>query len=121
VGAIVPGRFELARNVLERADMVVVDCVSQARKLSSELIEFCRDEEVRWARLRSLADIMESGNLRSLNSEVTIFKSLGMGISDLSLAIEIYEKAVKVGRGRDLASLVELDSQAAHSEWKVMP
>ena len=120
VGAIVPGGFELASNVLERADVVAVDCISQARKLSSELIEFCREEEVRWAAVRSLADIMESGNLRSPNSDITIFKSLGMGISDLSLAIEIYEKAVKVGRGRDLGSLMNLGSQVARSEWKVM-
>jgi alanine dehydrogenase len=114
VGAIVPGNFELARNVLERANMVVVDSVSQARKLSSELIEFCGQEEVRWVKLRSLADIMESGNLRSPNSDLTIFKSLGMGISDLSLAIELYEKAVKIGKGRDLAFLREVGSQVAH-------
>jgi ornithine cyclodeaminase len=86
---------------------VAVDCISQARKFSSELIEFCREEEVRWAALRSLADIMESGNLRTPNSDVTIFKSLGMGISDLSLAIEIYEKAVKIGTGRDLGSRID--------------
>ena len=120
VGAIVPGRFELANSVLERADMVVVDCVSQARELSSELIEFCGEEEVQWAGLRSLAGIMESGNLRTPNSDVTIFKSLGMGISDISLAIEIYEKAVTIGRGRDLASLIERGSQAAHPERKAM-
>jgi len=114
VGAIVPGNFELARDVLERADLVVVDSGSQARKLSSELIEFCGQEEFRWAKLRSLADIMESGNLRSPNSDLTIFKSLGMGISDLSLAIELYEKAVKIGKGRDLASLREVGSQVAH-------
>jgi hypothetical protein len=59
----------LANNVLERADVVVVDCISQARKLSSELIEFCREQEVRWAAVRSLADIMEFGNLRSPNSD----------------------------------------------------
>jgi len=35
----------VASNVLERADLVAVDCISQARKLSSELIEFCREEE----------------------------------------------------------------------------
>ena len=118
VGAIVPGRFELARNVLERADMVVVDCISQARKLSSELIEFCGEDEARWARLRSLADIIESGNLRSPHSDVTIFKSLGMGISDLSLAMEIYQKAVKTCMGRAVASFREMGSRVAHSERK---
>jgi ornithine cyclodeaminase/alanine dehydrogenase-like protein (mu-crystallin family) len=57
---------------------------------------------------------MESGNLRSSNSDLTIFKSLGMGISDLSLAIELYEKAVNIGKGRDLAFLREVGSQVAH-------
>src|SRR2546423_889950 len=40
VGAIVPGRAEVARDVLERCDRVVVDSVPQAQRLSRELMEY---------------------------------------------------------------------------------
>lgn len=105
VGAIVPGRFELAESALERADMIVVDSISQARELSSELIGFYDEDDSGWAEIRSLSSIVESGERRPRNADLTIFKSLGMGISDLSLAVEIYQKAVKVGMGRTLASI----------------
>ena len=118
VGAIVPGRFELAKSVLERADLVVADSVFQARKLASELIEFYGEDASRWAGVRSLADIIASGTLRPPNSDITIFKSLGMGISDLALAIEIYREAVKMGTGRDSAYLSGVGAQGAHSEKK---
>ncbi len=104
VGGIVPGRFELAENVLERADMIVVDSVSQARELSSELIGFYGEDETRWAGVRPLSALVQTGEKRPRNSDLTIFKSLGMGISDLSLAVEIYQKAVRLGMGRGLAS-----------------
>jgi alanine dehydrogenase len=104
VGAIVPGRFELAESVFERADMIVVDSISQARELSSELIGFYDEDEAGWAKVRPLSAIVESGEKRSRNADLTIFKSLGMGISDLSLAVEIYQKAVTRRMGRPLAS-----------------
>lgn len=118
VGAIVPGRFELAKSVLERADLVVADSVFQARKLASELIEFYGEDAARWAGVRSLADIIASGTLRPPNSDITIFKSLGMGISDLALAIEIYREAVKMGTGRDPAYLSGVGAPETHSEKK---
>src|SRR5438045_3089231 len=40
VGAIVPSRAEVARNVLERSSKIVVDSVPQAQKLSRELMEY---------------------------------------------------------------------------------
>jgi alanine dehydrogenase len=109
VGAIVPGRFELAESVLERADMIVVDSVSQARELSSELIGFYDEDEAGWAKVVSLSAIVESGEKRSRNADLTIFKSLGMGISDLSLAVEIYQKALTRGMGQSLASVGRAD------------
>jgi alanine dehydrogenase len=108
VGAIVPGRVELAGSVLERASAIVVDSVSQARELSSELLDFCGKDETRWAGLQSLANLVESGKLRSPHSVITVFKSLGMGISDLALGIDIYREAAQHGLGRALASLDNL-------------
>lgn len=111
VGAIVPGRFELASNVLKRAEMIVVDSISQARKLSSELIDFYGEDATGWDDLRSLATVIESGALRPPGADITVFKSLGMGISDLALAIGIYRQSAKRGIGRGLANVGEVDAK----------
>jgi alanine dehydrogenase len=102
VGAIVPGRYELANDVIDRADIVVLDSISQARELSSELIGLYGEDEARWGGVRSLSAVIESGDKPLRNSGITIFKSLGMGISDLSLGIDIYQKAVRLCVGRTL-------------------
>jgi ornithine cyclodeaminase len=101
VGAIVPSRAEIARDVLQRCDRVVVDSLPQAQKLSRELIDFfgAPDGEG-WKRVTSLAQLVAAREPRDPKDDVTLFKSLGMGISDLALGMEIYRKALESGLGR---------------------
>src|SRR3989449_426985 len=86
IGAIVPSRAEIARDVLEHCSRIVVDSVTQAKKLSRELIDFFgpADQEG-WKRVSSLADLVATGESRGESDDLTLFKSLGMGISDLAL------------------------------------
>ena len=104
IGAIVPNRAEIARDVLERCDRIVIDSVSQARKLSRELIDFfgAADQEG-WEQVTSLANLVAAGEKRVAKDDLTLFKSLGMGISDLALGIELYRKARATGLGREFA------------------
>ena len=104
IGAIVPSRAEIARDVLERCDQIVVDSVPQAQKLSRELMDFfgAADQEG-WKQVRSLADLVAAGESRGVSDDLTLFKSLGMGISDLALGIELYRKARAEGLGREFA------------------
>jgi ornithine cyclodeaminase len=110
IGAIVPSRAEIAQDVLHRATCVVADTVSSAQKLSREMIEFYgkpSDSEVgsnhsRWSAVLPLSQIVASQRRRTPNDDITLFKSLGMGISDLALGIELYRRAVAQGLGRKL-------------------
>jgi alanine dehydrogenase len=102
IGAIVPTRAELAADVLARATRIVADSVPQARKLSRELIDFLGDNDAPWMRVESLATAVQRRESRSPTDDLTIFKSLGMGISDLALGIELYHKAISTGLGRQL-------------------
>jgi len=99
IGAIVPSRAELAADVLARANKIVADSVPQARKLSRELIEFFGDVSAAWERVESLASVVQKRQPRSPDQDLTVFKSLGMGISDLALGIEIYRQAVASNLG----------------------
>ena len=104
IGAIVPSRAEVARDLLERCTQIVVDSVTAAQKLSRELIDFfgSADKEA-WNRVRSLSDIVTVDKARDTSDDVTLFKSLGMGISDLALGIELYRRAREAGLGREFA------------------
>jgi alanine dehydrogenase len=102
IGAIVNSRAELAHDLLGRCTQIVVDSVPAAQKLSRELIDFLGDaDQPGWKRVRSLAEIVASDSVRSAKDDVTLFKSLGMGISDLALGIELYRKAIAQGLGRE--------------------
>jgi len=107
VGAITPAGAEVAVDVLARCGQVVADSVAQAQRLSSELIAYFGSAPDGWTRVQSLATIVASGRSRAADDDVTLFKSLGMGVSDLSLAIEVYAHAVKAGIGRSFAHPVK--------------
>ena len=103
VGAITPGGAEIGADLLARCTQVVVDSPPQARRLSRELIEFYGTSDERWAAVRPLSAIVATRQQRAQTDDVTLFKSLGMGISDLSLGIEIYNAATAAGAGKRTA------------------
>ena len=102
VGAIVPTGAEVAGDVLARCTRIVADSPEQARRLSRELIEFYGDDAAGWAKVQRLADLIATGARRTAADDLTLFKSLGMGVSDLSLAIEVYKTACRTGAGRPI-------------------
>ena len=67
-------------------------------------MDFCgaADQES-WQRVRSLADVVAAGESTATKDDLTLFKSLGMGISDLALGIELYRQAHAKGLGREFA------------------
>ncbi len=102
IGAIVPSRAEIAADVLARCTKVVADSIPQAQKLSREFIEFFGADPAGWSAVQSLAALAAARRTRATSSDLTIFKSLGMGISDLALGIELYRRAIALGRGREM-------------------
>jgi len=104
IGAIVPSRAEIAQDVLERCSQIVVDSIPAAQKLSRELIDFLGVANTEgWNRVRSLAEMVALDHPRETSDGITLFKSLGMGISDLALGIELYREARATGLGREFS------------------
>ena len=103
IGAIVSARAEIAQDVFRRATCVTADTVSSAQKLSREMIEFYgKPDDARWSAVLPLSQIVSTQRKRIAADDITLFKSLGMGISDLALGIELYRRAVAQGLGRKL-------------------
>jgi alanine dehydrogenase len=97
VGAITPERMEFAPDLLDRCAVIAGDSVEQVRRLSRELEERFGEDETQWRRVVPLSSRL--GASRPAGADLTIFKAMGMGISDLSLGREILRRALDQGRG----------------------
>ena len=98
VGAIAPDREEFAQDVFARATLVAVDNLPGVQQLSREFMT--RYASSGWDNVLPLSKLIASGRRRSGADDVSLFKAMGMGISDLALGAEIYARAVKAGKGR---------------------
>lgn len=102
VGAILPGNAELLPDVFDRTGSIVVDDVPNAQKASRELMDRFGGERG-WGAVRSIGDVIRSGRpARPEGGDLSLFKSVGMGLSDLAVAVMAYERAVERGLGRPI-------------------
>jgi ornithine cyclodeaminase len=101
VGAITPEREEFAQDVLRRADLVVADEPRIARALSREFTRYFGDEDWKESDVRPLCTLVKAGFARQPSFDLSLFKAMGMGISDVSMAAEIYRRAREQGVGRE--------------------
>lgn len=98
-GAILPGNAEFAADLFGRADLVVVDSLGNAMKGSQELMDNYGRPPGDWSQVHTLGQVLAGGLARPQEWDVTIFKPMGMGLSDLAVAVLAYERARAEGRG----------------------
>lgn len=88
VGAILPSHAEFVPSSLAVSAFTVVDSEPNARRASRELREF--DD---WAAVHTLGELITGKTARPERPRLTVFKGMGMGLSDLAVA------RVLIGRG----------------------
>lgn len=93
MGAIVPARIEFTDDVFARCDAIAVDSLRGVRDLSAEFGAHYGDDEAAWAEVRPISALVAEDAKRPDGADLTLFKAMGMGISDLALAIEILDRA----------------------------
>jgi ornithine cyclodeaminase len=98
VGAIAPDREEFAQDVFERATLVAVDNVPSVRQLSREFRT--RFDERGWDTVKPLSGLIAEGRRRNAADDLSVFKAMGMGLSDLALGAELVRRARDRGMGR---------------------
>jgi ornithine cyclodeaminase/alanine dehydrogenase-like protein (mu-crystallin family) len=101
VGAIAPDREEFSQDVFDRATLVAVDNLSGVQQLSREFMT--RYAAAGWDRVTPLSKLIASGRRRSGADDVSVFKAMGMGISDVALGVELVKRARERGVGRAMA------------------
>jgi alanine dehydrogenase len=99
VGAITSERVEFDQDVFDRVSVTVADSVPAAQNLSTELIAQFSRPGASWDRVLPLSQVIANARGRQPGDDLTLFKAMGMGISDLSLGAVIYARARALGKG----------------------
>lgn len=96
------GRAEIDATAIARAN-VVCDSVEACQLESGELVSAAEAGQFDWSRARNLADVL-TGKApgRARPDEITLFKSVGLGLEDLAVGVYVYNRALEEGAGRRL-------------------
>lgn len=92
-------RRELPAGLVSRADWIVVDSIEQSKIESGDLLLAWTSED--WSTPR-LVELQNASKLHRSGEAITIFKSNGLGVEDVTAAAYVYEQALKTGAGRAL-------------------
>jgi len=113
MGAIVPARAEFTQDIFPRCGVIAVDTVAGVRELSSEFRQRFGSDEAAWAAVRPISQIIARDEGRPAGADLTLFKAIGMGLSDLALGIEILARAEKRGGAHRLPDRVRIPPRLA--------
>lgn len=105
VGAIAPDREEFTQDVFARVSAVAVDNLAGVQQLSREFKSFYGSndsDKAGWDKVPALAQLIAAGRRRMPQDDITLFKAMGMGISDLALGTELLKRARAGGIGRNI-------------------
>ncbi len=106
IGAIVPARSEFFEDVFPRSTTIGVDTLPGVQELSREFIDYFGAGKDSWDKVIPLSKIISQGHKRPADTDLSLFKAMGMGISDLAMAIEVLKKAESGGLGHKLPERV---------------
>jgi alanine dehydrogenase len=102
MGANSATRRELDPQIVMRAATVVTDDVEQAKAEAAEFIDLAEEGWLDWNEVIPLHRLVGVGELRRGGDDITLFKSLGVGLEDLAIASLVYDRAIASGRFKAL-------------------
>lgn len=103
IGSNFLAKAEADVEVFRRATLVAVDSKEQAKLEAGDFVAALDAGVLHWADVQELAPLLVgrySG--RESAKDVTVFKSLGLGIEDIALAVRVVELARQRGLGKEI-------------------
>jgi len=103
IGSNFKGKAELDSAAVRRCAVVATDSKDQARAEAGDFVTPLEEGFLKWAEVRELGQIIVGrfpGRVHP--QDITLFKSLGIGIEDVAVAARVYAKAQAAGVGRIL-------------------
>ena len=103
VGSNYLSKAEIDVTTIRRADHIVCDSIDACRLEAGDFVPAIEDGSLDWPRVHELSDVVvgrETG--RAHAEDITLFKSVGLGLEDLAVAVRIFERAREENIGRPL-------------------
>jgi len=69
-----------------------------------------------WDSVLPLSKLVADGQKRSASDDISLFKAMGMGISDLALGVEIVRRARERGAGRPIPQPKKVKARLAEAK-----
>jgi ornithine cyclodeaminase/alanine dehydrogenase-like protein (mu-crystallin family) len=103
MGANWPQKRELDAAAVDRADVIVVDSIEQAKMEAGDLIQAFGGQARRWDTVHELGAVV-AGKVpgRTTANQITLFKSIGIATWDLAAAVRVFELAKAQGKGQSI-------------------
>jgi ornithine cyclodeaminase/alanine dehydrogenase-like protein (mu-crystallin family) len=96
-------RREVDEKAVERASLIVVDDLEQAKVECGDLIWPAERGVFRWSMAHELKDVLSGQREgRRDDASITLFESQGVAIEDVAAALHVYHKAREKGMGQEL-------------------
>lgn len=103
VGSNYLTRAEVDVTTIRRADHIVCDSLDACRLEAGDFVPALEDGSLDWSRVHELSDVVvgrETG--RAHAEDITLFKSVGLGLEDLAVAVRVFQRAKEEDVGRPL-------------------
>lgn len=93
-------KAEVDVETINRASIIAVDSIDQARMEAGDLLPAIERGVINWESVTELGRIV-AGQVkgRASNSDITLFKSVGIAIWDVATALRVYRLALEKGIG----------------------
>ncbi len=103
IGSNFLSRVEADIDVFRRANLVTIDSKDQGRLEAGDFTAALDAGVLHWTDVKELAPVLVGRYPgRQSAAEVTVFKSLGLGVEDIAVAAKAVELATAKGVGREL-------------------
>lgn len=104
VGSNYLNKAELDPVAVRRCDSIVVDSKDQARIEAGDFVQALEDGVIHWADIHELGHVIVGRYTgRAHPQDVTLFKSLGIALEDIAVAVKVVNAARAAGVGQTIA------------------
>jgi ornithine cyclodeaminase/alanine dehydrogenase-like protein (mu-crystallin family) len=101
IGSNYLAKSEIDVDVVRRANLVTIDSRDQGRLEAGDLVAALDQGVIEWIDIAELGRVVAMRTPgRQSAQDITLFKSLGIGLEDIAVAKTVYEKAKAAGVGR---------------------
>ncbi len=104
VGSNFLSKSEIDTETIRRASVIAVDSIEQSRIEAGDLMPAVERGIIQWESVTELGRVVAGQTMgRVSDDDITIFKSNGIALEDIAVALEVYNRARERGTGEEIS------------------